>query len=97
MGHIVQTRDCIQIPINRILSRTGSVTSFSSQVTNILGIFTVVSKKGDGFSLGPGNVKSVRVKGGKSFNASLSMINVLHCVPVGNVWRVTAIYQHLKM
>ena len=37
----------------------------SGVVMAILGIFTVVSKKGDGFSLGPGNVKLVRVKGGK--------------------------------
>ena len=98
MGHIVQTGDCIQIPINRILSRNGSV-------TDILGIFTVVSKKGDGFCLGPRNVKLVLVcKKGKSQGFIIVSQYFIICdkclalyVPVGNVGRVTTIYQHLKM
>ena len=65
VGHIVQARDCIQIPIGRGVK--GSLVLMTNKhdkndhksgvVMSILGIFTVVAKKGDRFSLSPNNVR----------------------------------------
>ena len=60
---------------------------------SILGIFTVVAKKGDRFSLSPENVrKLVPVFMCLFYNDTFAPN-----VPVSYVWRVTTIYQHLKM
>ena len=63
---------------------------------SILGIFTVVAKKGDRFSLSPKNSEYRAC-----FHQCIAMVlfyndNFALDAPMSYVWRVTSIYQHLR-